>query len=106
MQKRVNITTKQAHMAKPICQQAEANRSASSRPYLGGEVDDDEKQDTRFEKTEDAVDMTAKLIERRRKEVRRRQLAGYPGCNTEKRSRYLSSVILRLGQQVRLSSCA
>ncbi len=92
-------SAKPVHVAKSLGHQAEATRSAASRPILGEEIDDG-LQDTRFEKTEDAVDMTAKLIERRRREVRRRQFAGYPGCSIEKRSRYLASVIRKLAQQV------
>ena len=57
-------------------------------------------EDTRFEKTEQAVDMTAKLIERRRREVRRRQFDAYPGGQHEKIGNYVSSVIRRLASLV------
>mmetsp|Transcript_21962 Transcript_21962/g.51058 ORF Transcript_21962/g.51058 Transcript_21962/m.51058 type:complete len:765 (+) Transcript_21962:187-2481(+) len=57
-------------------------------------------EDTRFEKTEQAVDMTSKLIERRRREVRRRQLSAFPGTVHQKHSQYLASVIRRLADQV------
>jgi len=57
-------------------------------------------EDTRFEKTEQAVDMTAKLIERRRREVRRRQFDAYPGGQQEKIGNYVSSVIRRLASLV------
>ena len=45
---------------------------------------------------EPAVDMTAKLIRRRRREARRRQLACYPGSLAEKQSRFMSNVVRRL----------
>uniref|UniRef100_A0A7S0V9A0 histone acetyltransferase n=1 Tax=Hemiselmis tepida TaxID=464990 RepID=A0A7S0V9A0_9CRYP len=57
-------------------------------------------EDTKFEKTEQAVDMTSKLIERRRREVLRRQLAAFPGSQHQKYSQYVASVIRRLADQV------
>lgn len=57
-------------------------------------------EDTRFEKTEEAVDMTAKLIERRRREVRRRQFSAYPGVQHQKIGNYMASIIRRLAEQV------
>ena len=44
--------------------------------------------------------MTAKLIERRRREVRRRQFDAYPGGQHEKIGNYVSSVIRRLASLV------
>jgi len=63
-------------------------------------------EDIRFEKTEEAVDMTSKLIERRRREVRRRQLSEFPGGEHQKLSNYLSSIIRRLAHQVPASGQA
>jgi len=58
-------------------------------------------EDIRFEKTEQAVDMTSKLIERRRREVLRRQLSEYPGGEHQKLGNYMASIIRRLAQKVR-----
>jgi len=57
-------------------------------------------EDTKFEKTEMAVDMTTKLIERRRREVKRRQTSAFPGSLHQKHSAFLASVIRRLSHQV------
>lgn len=43
-----------------------------------------------------AVDMTAKLIKRRRREARRRQLGCYPGSLAEKQGHFLTNVVRRL----------
>eukprot|EP00960_Hanusia_phi_P018613 549486-Hanusia_phi.AAC.1 len=51
-------------------------------------------------KVEFAVDMTAKLIYRRRKEARRRQLGKFPGSQKEKVNGYLMHVIRKLGSKV------
>ena len=51
-------------------------------------------------KVEFAVDMTAKLIYRRRKEARRRQLGKFPGSQKEKINGYLMHVIRKLGSKV------
>ena len=45
---------------------------------------------------EPAVDMTAKLIRRRRREARRRQLGCYPGSLAQKQSCFMSNVVRRL----------
>jgi len=60
----------------------------------------------RSDKVEEAVDMTAKLIDRRRKEAQRRKLGAYTGTAQQRISKYMLQVVRRLGQQVQASEKA
>jgi hypothetical protein len=51
-------------------------------------------------KGEVALDMSAKLVERRKTEAKRRQLDIYPGTYEVRRNRYLSTVIRKLSDQL------
>jgi len=56
------------------------------------------------EADEPAVDMTAKLIRRRRREARRRQLGCYPGSLAEKQGHFMTTMVRRLLNKIPASS--
>mmetsp|Transcript_46961 Transcript_46961/g.111418 ORF Transcript_46961/g.111418 Transcript_46961/m.111418 type:complete len:754 (-) Transcript_46961:261-2522(-) len=60
----------------------------------------DSKGADRGDKVEEAVDMTAKLIDRRRKEAKRRQTGSFPGTPAQRVRRYLIHIVRRLGQSI------